>query len=326
MMNAPHRLPARRGVLRARTWIAFAAAGLTATTLLLAFGGQIAAPVRIPAEISSRIFFAQASINGRGPFWLTVDTGATLTVLDPSTAASLQLVMRDAGRHTDVGLGGEATHLATSTGVAIRVGEAPPFQPSPLYVLHVRDAESHLQHRIDGVLGTDFLRQFNVTFDYTQSRVDLHPSSIATALGPAGVPVELAGNRLVVPATLTLPDGATLTARLLVDTGNSGGLFLNTPFVRRHGLEARFPDVPGKSINLRISVGVNGSVTSRVVSFARLAVGGATIERPDAALSSASAGLAASSEFDGILGADILRHFTLRIDYPRARLALVPPE
>ncbi|MEZ5319435.1 MAG: pepsin/retropepsin-like aspartic protease family protein [Vicinamibacterales bacterium] len=298
--------------------------GLPSTTLDAA--GQVAIATALPTEFSSRMFFARATVNGRGPYWFTVDTGATLTVLDPTTAADLQLVVRDAGPRDDVGMGAGETRLATTAGAVIRIGEAPAFQPSPLYVLGVRDAEAYLGHRIDGVLGTDFLRHHVVTFDYARRRVELAPASLATAIGPAGVRVSLEGNRLIVPATLTTPDGTPLAARLLVDTGNSGGLSLNTPFVRAHDLEARFPNVPGDSINLRISVGVNGAVTSRVVSFGRLAIGDAVVDRPDVALSSGDAGLSASPEFDGILGADVLRHFTLRIDYPRTRLALVPPE
>jgi hypothetical protein len=246
-------------------------------------------------------------------------------VLDPSTAEALGLVVRDAGPRADVGTGAEATRLATTTGAVIRIGDAPPFQPAPLYVLGVRDAETHLRHRIDGVLGTDFLQHFVVAFDYADAKVDLFPATTGGASGPVGVPVDLAGNRLIVPATLTLPDGQALTARLLVDTGNSGGLSLNTPFVRAHDLEARFPNVPGDSINLRISVGVNGAITSRVVSFGGLTIGDARLDRPDVALTTAAAGLAASGDFDGILGADVLRHFTLRIDYPRRRLSLLPP-
>jgi hypothetical protein len=187
----------------------------------------------------------------------------------------------------------------------------------------VKAAEAHLRHRIDGVVGTDFLRQFVVEFDYATGRVALHqPGSAPGRAALAGVPVRLADNVLTATAILTLPDGRTLTPRLLVDTGSSGGLSLNTPFVRAHELDDVFPIRPGRALNLRVSVGVNGATTSRVVSFASFGLGGATLATPDVALSSATDGLSASVAFDGILGADVLRRFHLVIDYPGRRLLL----
>ena len=67
--------------------------------------GQAPAVVTMPVEQASHVFFARATINDRGPFWFTVDTGATLTVIDPDTAADLGLRVTDASARSNVGVG-----------------------------------------------------------------------------------------------------------------------------------------------------------------------------------------------------------------------------
>ena len=286
--------------------------------LVIAQGGTA-----LPVERAANVFFARATVNGRGPFWLTVDTGATLTVLDPSTVAALGLVARPSDMRLDVGIGAGATTVAMSDGAVIRVGGLSPFRPSPLYVIGVRDAEQALGHRIDGVLGHDFLGQHVVEFDYGVGTVTLHPTGAQRPQTIVPVRVRTGGNRLVVPAQLALSDGGTLDVRLLVDTGSSSGVSLNTPFAASHRLEARFP-----SAELSAAVGVNGMTVRAVMHVSGLSVGATDMGVTRVALSRATTGLSASTEFDGVIGAAVLRRFRVVIDYPRRRMALdpLPPE
>jgi predicted aspartyl protease len=285
--------------------------------LTIACALQTATGVPLPVDRASNVFFARATINGQGPFWMTVDTGATLTVLDPATAARLDLRLRPADSRPDVGVGGRVTPVATTTGATIVVNGVVPFRPVPLYVVGVRDAEAALGHRIDGVLGHDFLRRFIVEFDYGMGAVRLHPPGAVVAGESARVKVRTTGNRLVVPVRLTLSSGEALRARLLVDTGSSSGISLNSPFAARHRLEERFP-----SAELSAAVGVNGMTVRAVMQVSSASIGPVALPATRVALSRDQVGLSASTEFDGILGAAVLRHFTLVVDYPRQELAL----
>lgn len=290
-------------------------AAFTVAVLGLLAAGMGRPPLRVealPTERSTHVFFARASIDGAGPFWLTVDTGATHTVIDPGTAAGLGLPTREAGRHGSVGVGPDVTDLAIARGASLQVGSRT-FRPDPLWVVGVKAAEPHLRHRIDGVLGMDFLERHVVEFDYAAGHVRLRAAPPAAR--DRALPLLVSGSVPTVVARLVLPDGRELTPRLLIDTGSSGGLSLNSPYVRRHSLDEAFPARPGASLDLRVSVGVNGVTTSRVVSFGALVLGAARLDRPDVALSSATEGLAASAAYDGILGAEVLRHFGLVMDF-----------
>ncbi len=281
---------------------------------------QAPAVVELPVERASNVFFARATINGRGPFWFTVDTGATLTVIDPATAATAGLRVTSAGMRANVGVGEKDTELSTAAGATIASPGLPAFTPAPLYVVPVRSTAGWLGHTIDGVLGTDFLQRYIVEFDYGASRVTLHRPRRVTAppLSP-GLPITVDGNVLLAPATLALEDWTTVTARLLIDTGSNGSLTLTSPFVRAHKLADRF-----QSRRASAAIGINGATFSPVVQLVSLAFGTTLMRTPDAALSRAASGLHASAAFDGILGAELLRRYRMVVDYPRRRLWLHP--
>ncbi len=171
------------------------------------------------------------------------------------------------------------------------------------------------------MLGTDFLSRHIVEFDYSAARVNVQPPAQPDPPSLQGaVSFTLEGNLLVAPATITLPDDQRVRARLLIDTGSNGALTLTSPFVRQHDLVARFP-----SRQANAAVGINGTVFSPVIALPSIAFGGAVISHPNAALSKATAGLDASTDFDGIIGAELLRQFTVTIHYPRRRIIFAPP-
>ena len=55
-----------------------------------------------------------------------------------------------------------------------------------------------------------------------------------------------------------------------------------------------------------------------------LRIGGYVLDQPIVTMSKATKGLQATSEYDGILGAEILKHFKLYLDYGHGRVILEP--
>jgi len=289
---------------------------------VLAARQSTAGAIELPVERASNVFFARTMINGAGPFWLTLDTGATLTVLDPATVGKLGLPTTAAGQFANVGVAQGVTEMATTSGATLHVGSAPAFSPSPAYVVSV-GASGGFKRQIDGVLGTDFLRRFVVEFNYDLGRVVLHPAGAFAYEGDGiRVPMTVQGNVLLSRAELTLPNGDAVPARLLIDTGSSQGLTLNSPFVAQHRITERVerPAKPNMNTRASVSIGINGLIASPMVSMPSVAFGGAMIANPDVALSSATEGLTASTSFDGIIGAALLKQFTVIVDYPRREI------
>jgi len=274
----------------------------------------------ISAEYREGVFFAKATINGTGPFWFTVDTGATLTVIDPRTADRLGIPVRDLGERQNVGTAAGPTAMGATRRVVIRVGDLAPFAPARMYVVGVSANQELLGHRIDGVLGTDFLMRYVMEFDYRAGAVTAHDARAFSYSGrQEPLSISLAGNRLLAPSTLTLPDGERVSPLLLIDTGSNTRLILNAPFVRKHRLVERFP-----SARMTASYGINGLTTSPLIESRSLRLGTAIVDRPNTGLSRETAGLHASAAFDGIVGAELLKAFRVIVDYPRRQLIVAP--
>ena len=102
-----------------------------------------------------------------------------------------------------------------------------------------------------------------------------------------------------------------------LDTGSNGAVTLTTPFVRQHKLADRF-----QTRELTATVGISGVAFSPVVVLPSVTFGDAIMPDVRAALSAATTGLSASTDFDGIIGAASLRRFVVTVDYPGRRLIL----
>ena len=109
-----------------------------------------------------------AKINGAGPITLILDTGSGFTLVAPSVLGKLGVSTAGAQRGLIKGVTG--TSYADAVWVAsVEVGEA---KVGPLLVIaHDADLKG-----ADGLLGRDFLANFNVTFDPKEGAVTLAPN------------------------------------------------------------------------------------------------------------------------------------------------------
>lgn len=108
-------------------------------------------------------------LNGRGPFTFILDTGATTTVLKPSTAAAANII--GTGSTRVVGLGGVAEARAFRTRGELSVGQRAP-QSTALAVADVLgQADAASGAHIDGILGADYLAGSLLTIDFRTRRL-----------------------------------------------------------------------------------------------------------------------------------------------------------
>jgi len=313
------------GLLRARALFPLAVTGVVVTFLSAATawsqaggrGAALARPNVVPVEQVSRVFFARVTLNGKGPFWFTVDTGATHTVIDPATARRLALEVVEEGGSLSLGIGPGTTPVATTRGLTVQAGRSRAFTPRRVFVVPVADAAQAFRHAIDGVLGTDFLGQYVVEFDYAAGRLVLHDAVGFAYAGPGtSVPLRLERQRPLVRVLVTLADDTTFTTEMLIDTGSTARSSFNSPLVERMRLQ-RFP-----SLGMTASLGVNGLTAASVIRLRSIALGNLVFEQPELAIPTAAAGISADSTFGGLLTPDLLGSFRMVVDYPARRLFL----
>jgi hypothetical protein len=176
---------------------------------------------------------------------------------------------------------------------------------------------------MDGILGYDFINRFVVEIDYVKQELRLYNAGSFKYDGPgSSIPIEFtSSNHPRVDAEVRLADGATLKGRMVVDVGAAGALSLTKPFAD----ENRLRDRVGPTIHRRAGGGVGGAVVADVGRIASLKLGAVEISQPVTSLAGDSAGvMSGNGEWVGNIGGDILRRFTVYLDYPHKRIILEP--
>ena len=269
----------------------------------------------IPVQISGTRVLVPVSVNGQAPALFILDTGAATTTVEKDYADANGIVASSTTRA--MGAGG-AVDVGVATDLELTVGGIrldPPRSPLiPLGAINLRAGIA-----AQGVLGYEAFASYVVEIDYENRGVAFHdPATFAAPEGAVRVPVEMAHRTPVATVHLSLPDGRTIPARLLVDTGASTTLTLTRGFSEKNDVE-----VAG-GIETSLGLGVGGATQEITGRIARLDFGGFAFDRPVAALSRSTGGLLGGSQVDGIIGGEILRRFTLFVDYGRRQLLLIP--
>jgi hypothetical protein len=176
-------------------------------------------------------------------------------------------------------------------------------------------------HRMDGMLGYEFIKRFVVAIDYVKQELRLYDARTFRYEGPAtSIPLIFIDNQPHVMAEVRLADGATVKGRMVVDVGSGGALALTKPFADENHLRDRI----GPTIQ-RTAGGIGGRFTSDIGRVEALKVGAVEVARPVTALAGASAGnFSGNDEWVGNIGGEILRRFTVFLDYANKRMILEP--
>jgi hypothetical protein len=109
-----------------------------------------------------------ARINDLGTVRLMLDTGASVTTINPAALSGLGISYRDAQRAVIRGVTGDANTLA----VRVQSIEVAGLRHGPMIVL---SHDSNLGLGTDGLLGRDFLDNFVVNIDNSAGVVTLAP-------------------------------------------------------------------------------------------------------------------------------------------------------
>ena len=276
-------------------------AGLDAQVVTFAPG-----PVSLPLGITPvGTPTVRVQINGKEfEFWL--DTGSSLTILSSNVAREAEVSI----------IGQETMNVGTFAGIApvrpavlkrIEIG-AIVIANSPAIVMdaglmRVRaDAEGVPIDgmRVDGILGWDFIRQFDVSLDYQKRTITLRRPQALGTRGNAVRNLKWVGRPLVEVHSVF---GDTM--HFTLDTGAQSS-FVNSSIVEQMGVETnRFS---GRVFGIARTEGQ----VARVVPSMQLDVGGQSLLMKGLIVyTPACSGIL---NCDGILGSDVARFGTLRID------------
>lgn len=306
---------------------------LWSVLVVLAFGPcvftrpqQVPAPakslVTIPADLTGYgLVFLRARVNNSRPMWFVLDSGASFPfVIDTRRARGLGLKLR--GHLTrEGGAGPGAYEVALTRGVSISLGGLR-LADQTAAVIALGSLEAIGGRPLDGLVGSELFTRYVVEIDYLGNKISLYDPQTYTYSGAGeSIPLTLRGGHLFVPAKIEVPGRPRLDGQFLVDTG--GGLVtavLTTPFAQSSNL----PTPTQRAVLDRSLSGLGGEtrlLVSRATSFT---LGNLVIREPIIYVSQDRGGAMASSDFDGLIGGEILRRFKVVFDYARGRLILEP--
>jgi len=248
-------------------------------------------------------------VDRRGPYSFVLDSGAVSTVVSNELAEALALPR---GEEQDGrGAAGTVT-LVKSELPSLTVGQET-LENVPVFVTDLSFIGRAKGAQVDGALGHSFLKHFVMTLDYATNALTLsRPGGAERALDGCEVAFQSANaeNPLVVVPVFVNEKGPYDFA---LDTGASSTA-ISLELAAEFGLAT-------EKIPL---VGCGGSVPASRVRLSSLTVGASRQENLTAAASDFLAALNAAlgTKLQGIVGYNFLRHYRVRLDYPRAALSL----
>lgn len=147
-----------------------------------AFGQKERKGDTVEFELDQNIVWVKATLNGKGPYNFIFDTGASITVVKPSTAEKMGLKLRSP-EGVDAGLLGGLLDLVgmnpkVTTLQSIALGDAR-VDDFEAVVMNVPQADIPLSmagKSYDGLIGYHFISRFVTTIDYKQKTIKLEPN------------------------------------------------------------------------------------------------------------------------------------------------------
>ncbi len=257
----------------------------------------------IPMEMRRGHPLIPIRIDDGPPIRVLFDTGASNDVT-PSVARRLRLnVVGDAKVG---GFGAGVVPRRYTTAKRLRIGSAE-LRDQPFAVI-AGDSDG-----IDGTIGCEVMLRFAVRFDFARKRVDLTRDVRNFGLRDASIPMRLSGCEPEIDGALDGMPGA-----LGIDTGDANALLVMAPFVKAHGLIARY-----KADEFIATGAVAGFAAALRAQASTVQLGPVVLHDIPLELSIMKKGAANDPSELGNVGVEILRRFETVFDYRSSRMWLL---
>ncbi|WP_165822237.1 aspartyl protease family protein [Hymenobacter edaphi] len=317
-------LRSRAGLMLALCWL-LAAADALAQPPAFQLRRPRARRAELRFELQRNLIVLPVRLNGRGPYFFILDTGVGKSIItDAGLRDSLNL--RLGQQYLVAGVGEEAPLVAFQTdSVQVELGEKTAATARHLSLLllsdDILDLSGYVGRPIHGILGADVFRSFAVEVEAEKQILTLHrPEQYRPPRGSSWVemPLEIEGDRAYINTDVALNDSVAMPMRLILDTGAGHALSLETGSDRRLA-------VPTQRLRAYLGRGLNGDVSGylgrvKALQLGRYRIKSLVASFPDEAAVRARVGVARN----GNIGFELLKRFSVVIDYPHNRLWLRP--
>ena len=183
-----------------------------------------------PFELHNNLIVIPVALNGNIPLRFILDTGVRPTILvskkfTDSLGIEYQrkIVLKGLGNDKEIGA------LVTNQISLCVPGTRCNGLPVLVLEENVLDLNRHLGTVVHGIIGYDLFSRFTVKIDYIHKKIDLYnPGKFKRKRKFSEMDINIMNAKPYVKANIEMTDSDTLNARLLIDTGSSHALVLNT--------------------------------------------------------------------------------------------------
>jgi hypothetical protein len=270
--------------------------------------------ITVPFRLINNHIYLQASINGSTPRTFLFDTGAT-NFIEAAAAKSLGVTMEGALAGGGFGDGIAKFGLARINSIAIGGLEL----RDQVFGVDYSPGFSELEGKDDqfaGLLGYEFAKRAVISIDYARRRMTFSKPDLFQAPARA-VELSFTFNAHVPMVSGALDDAA---GEFEIDTGSRSALTIMAPFARANGLVEKYH----ATHSAIVGYGVGGPSRALLARAGELSVGGLVIYGPVTEIVTDKSGAAEATRTAGNIGGDLLKRFTVTLDYAHQLLWLEP--
>ena len=278
---------------------------------------------RVPVQLQRNLLVVSCYLNGAGPYNFLLDTGVSTTLITSTTLAD-SMHLRHGQQFRIIGAGGSDTGLLAYQTDSLRVtlaGAEAPYLSVLVLSEDVLNLSGYVGVPISGILGSELFRSFVVGLHPDESYIQLTvPTKYRAPKGRqwSSLPLSLENNKAYFTASVQFNDTLTLSLKLVLDTGASHALSLETdsdPRIVPPPL--RLPSDLGQGLTGRVH-GYLGRVPALLLG--RHKMNSVLTSYPDAE----DVHRRADVPRNGNVGYELLKRFSLVVDYPHQRMLLRP--
>jgi len=270
--------------------------------------------VRVPIELANDFIVLKVRVNRSRPLHFIFDTGASISVIDPQTAKALGL--RAKGK-LKLGATGGSVQSGLIGPVSLSLAGVTVFK-QPLATIDLDAFAPLFGYKIDGIIGYDFINNFVVEIDFAAGLMSLYETGSYKYAGAGeSIPIELVEKTPFVHVRIGLNEREPIVGKFEVDSGATGILSLNTPFVNKHKMLGTLTTHAQSKLG-----GAGGSAEAVKAHVSTVELGSLVVKNPLVVFAQGTAGSESSAEYDGELGAGFLSQFKTILDYSRSQMIL----
>ena len=257
----------------------------------------------VPFELHQNLIFFQLQIEGSSErLWFTLDTGAGSAYLDSGVAKRLGLQTSGSGKVQGAGAGKVPVNFVESATFEL------PGLTSSGHRVNTTDLSGLQGRHLDGFLGYDFISRYVITLDYADGQMTIAEPATFSYSGPGeSFPIKFRGPWPYIEGTVAVPGVKPETGEFFVDSG-SGDAVDDPAILKTTG--------PVRKVQTGVGLGQPGEgVIGRTLY---LQLGSYRLDAPtDACCSSVP-------DHKRMIGTEVLRRFTVILDYAHSRMILEP--